>query len=154
MVGVPPVVAGYTGQLPAMPDPPGLLVPAAYFSVYRGRGAWLRQSPGVLSGLIEDGSFVLGVDDLYNEVEITNGDYVEVAQLMDLTDEDLVSLDAQAVVPAVESGVAWHLKILVDGVEIGDWELPEYTELSIADLRAPVRRYSGMHEVAYRLELV
>jgi len=151
-MGITPPLPGTPsdGQLPPMPDPP-----KGDPTVYRGDGTFFKASRAILTGRREDADgvyrFILGADDPNEVVELSEGGS-EVSAVIDLTDADLISFNAEAVVPAVPAGAseAWVVSILIDGVLLARHDLAAEQTTDLSDLGAPVRRYTGEHEVTLR----
>lgn len=98
--------------------------------------------------------FVLGSLTPGRVFELDVGDYAEVVQEADLTNVDLVRVDATVITASAPAGLAWDLAIRVDGAARSVRRLRNATGIRVRDLAANVAGLVGLHEVAVRLELV
>lgn len=100
-------------------------------------------------------AFVLGCDTEGMAAEIVPGDYTGIEQDIDLTDVDLVRADLVLRTPAdVPAGQAWRAAILIDSVIYASARGWPGRTRNLADLAANVSKLAGVHEVAFRLDLV
>ena len=82
------------------------------------------------------------------------GDFAEVVQSPDLTNVDLIRVDATITTSETPTGIAWELAIWVDGIARASRRLRTGSGMRVRDLATNVAGMSGTHEVALRLELV
>jgi len=99
-------------------------------------------------------AFVLGSLAPGYESELAVGDYAEVVQLADLTNVDLVRVEASLAVGDVPDGVAWELSLRLDGAPQASVRARPNRTHRTRDLAANVSSLGGTHEIAVRLELV
>ncbi len=112
---------------------------------------------GIDDGRVPQGDgavFVLGSLTPGRVHDLDVGDYAEVAQDADLTNVDLIRVDATVTTPDTAPGLAWELAIWVDGTTVTRRRLRSAIGLRIRDLAANVAGTSGVRTVALRLELV
>jgi hypothetical protein len=99
--------------------------------------------------------FVLGDAELGRWATLVLGDRVGLTQQANLTDVDLVRVQATLRVPAsLPPTLAWEASIVVDGVKAARTSCAAGRTRRLTDLAANVSRLSGMHTVEVRLELV
>ena len=99
--------------------------------------------------------FVLGDAELGRWATLVLGDRVGLTQQANLTDVDLVRVQATLRVPAsLPAAVAWEASIVVDGVKAARAMCPRGRARRLTDLVANVSRLSGVHALEARLELV
>jgi len=139
---------------PTLPD-----APSGARTVYRGKGSRMRLDRGADTGRVVDSdgtiTFVLGNSNRLEQLELVTGEYVEASKIVDLTDYDLISIDAEAVADLTASASAeWRAQILLDDVLLGELKISADSERGLTDLRVPVRRYDREHAVSFRLALV
>ena len=99
--------------------------------------------------------FVLGDAELGRWATLVLGDRVELTQHANLTEVDLVRVQATLRVPAsLPATLAWEVSIVVDGVKVARATCPTGRIRRLSDLVANVSRLSGLHTLEVRLELV
>ena len=98
--------------------------------------------------------FVLGSLTPGRVHDLDVGDYAEVAQDADLTNVDLIRVDATVTTPDTAPGLVWELAIWVDGIAVTRRRLRSAIGLRVRDLAANVAGTSGVRAIAVRLELV
>ena len=116
--------------------------------------AHLGLDQGRLEGNGGRAVFVLGSLTPGRVFELGVGDYAEVVQEADLTNVDLIRVDATVTTANAPAGLAWELAIRVDGAARSARRLRNATGVRVRDLAANVAGLVGPHEVAVRLELV
>ena len=117
-----------------------------------GQGRIHPQNTVPLSG---DYVFVLGEDEPGRLFELADGDYAEVLQDVDITEQDLIRSNIHLRVPAnLPANYAWEVAIVVDGTKLTTTTCLAGRERNITDLAANVSKMTGIHQVGVRLELV
>lgn len=87
--------------------------------------------------------------------ELTPGDYVEVSQDVDLTDETLVRVAGLATVPDEGGfGPQWEVSLRVDDEARASLRIASGRSRDLGDLGANVSRDQGVHRLAVRLQFV
>jgi len=112
---------------------------------------------GIDDGRVQRGDgavFVLGSLTPGRVHDLDVGDYAEVTQDADLTNVDLIRIDATVTTPATALGLAWELAIWIDGIAVTRRRLRSAIGLRVRDLAANVAGASGVRTIALRLELV
>ena len=99
--------------------------------------------------------FVLGDAGGRREANLSEGDFAEVAQDVDVTDADVVRVWLRLRVPDdVPPDLAWVASITVDGRVVGRGTARAGSTRDLTDLLGNVSKLAGTHRVAIRLELV
>lgn len=99
--------------------------------------------------------FVLGEDESGRCFELAAGDYAEVYQDMDVTDQDIIRVHLHLRVPrSMPAGLQWEAGLVVDGMMVAKATCPTGKERTITDLVANVSKLSGAHSIGVRLILV
>jgi hypothetical protein len=99
--------------------------------------------------------FVLGDTEPGRWATLVLGDRVGLTQEANLTDIDLVRVQATLRVPAsLPAAVAWEASIVVDGVKFARATCSKGRARRLTDLVANVSRLTGVHALEVRLELV
>ncbi|MCA9605657.1 MAG: hypothetical protein KC619_08690 [Myxococcales bacterium] len=100
-------------------------------------------------------AFVLGDAAGGSRAELTEGDFAEVAQDVDVTDADAVRVWLRLRVPDdVPPDLAWLASITVDGRVVGQGTARRGSTRDLTDLLGNVSKLVGTHRIAVRLELV
>ncbi|MEQ9649811.1 MAG: hypothetical protein RLO52_30215 [Sandaracinaceae bacterium] len=99
--------------------------------------------------------FVLGDATGGQHAELTEGDFGEVAQDVDVTGADLVRVWLRLRVPDdVPPDLAWVASITVDGRVVGQGTARPGSTRDLTDLLGNVSKLVGTHRIGVRLELV
>lgn len=100
-------------------------------------------------------AFVLGDATGGSQAELTEGDFAEVAQDVDVTGADVVRVWLRLRVPEdVPPDLAWVASITVDGRVVGQGTARPGSTRDLTDLLGNVSKLAGTHRIAVRLELV
>lgn len=114
----------------------------------------LGSSQGRVVSVAGELSFALGDLEPGRRAELAVGDYVEVAQTLDVTGVALVRALATMRVPeSLAPGLAWEVSVLVDGVPAARTRCDAGRTRAIGDLAANVSKLTGTHEISVRLAL-
>lgn len=89
--------------MPSAPTLPGS--PPGATAISRKDETWFDAGVGALCGLMTSGGYLLGLSDSVERPTLYPGDYVQVYQVMDLTDQDIISLAAEMTGLVVPSGL-------------------------------------------------
>jgi len=89
--------------MPSAPTLPGY--PPGATSIPRKDETWFDVGVGALCGLMTSGGYLLGLSDSVERPTLYPGDYVQVSQFIDLTDQDIISLAAEMTGLVVPSGL-------------------------------------------------
>jgi len=99
--------------------------------------------------------FLLGDDQPGRFFQLELGDYAEVVQDVDLTDQKIIRVNLQLRVPeGLVSGYAWEAALIVDGSPVAKATCKSGRQRTIADLVANVSKMSGIHPFGVRLSLI
>lgn len=99
--------------------------------------------------------FILGDASGGREAQLTEGDFAEVAQDVDVTGADVVRVWLRLRVPAdVPPHLAWVASITVNGRVVSRATARPGSTRDLTDLLGNVSKLAGTHRVAVRLELV
>lgn len=102
-----------------------------------------------------DSVFVLGEDEPGRFFEIEPGDHAEVTQDADVTDEDVVRAVLRLRVPrSLPPGLAWEASLLIDGTKVARATCKPGQTRVLTDLAANVSKFTGVHAIGVRLELL
>lgn len=115
----------------------------------------LGEGQGRVAAAEAEHVFVLGDATGGSEAELTEGDFAEVAQDVDVTDADVVRVWLRLRVPEeVPADLAWVASITVDGRVVGQGTARPGSTRDLTDLLGNVSKLAGAHRIAVRLELV
>jgi O-antigen/teichoic acid export membrane protein len=101
---------------------------------------------------LEDGATVLEVV-LDGSADLVGG--LSAVRLVGrrLDDAELAASWAECTSPPAAVPLAWRMQLLIDGVVFAERVIPEAEQRRWTDWAIPVRRYTGAHDVAFRLAL-
>ena len=100
-------------------------------------------------------AFVLGSDVPGHRHGLNPGDHAEVAQDVDCTGIDFIRARLRMRTPAtMPAGFFWVASVRVDGAMHSSMLLDAGRTRDRADMAANVSKLSGIHQVAFRLELI
>ena len=100
-------------------------------------------------------AFVLGSDAPGHRHLLNPGDRAELAQDVDCTGIDFIRVRLRLRTPAtMPAGLYWQASVRVDGAMHSSMTLNAGWTRDRADMAANVSKLSGIHQVAFRLELV
>ena len=99
--------------------------------------------------------FILGDDQPGRFYQLTSGDYAEVVQDVDLTNQKIIRVNLLLRVPEnLVSGYAWEAALIVDGSPVAKVTCESGRQRTIADLAANISKMTGVHQFGVRLSLV
>jgi len=117
----------------------------------------LGRSQGRVTSPGSDGRAILVLGDLDSRrvAELTPGDFVQVEQAVDLTNERIVLARGSVSVPkGLAARLAWEVSIRVGEVSLARVRVRAGQTKSVDDMIANVARIYGVQTVALRLELI
>lgn len=99
--------------------------------------------------------FVLGGGEGWSAV-LDDGDYVEIRQVVDVTDVDLIRVRGvlRAPADAAAAGLAWRAEIRVQGILWASQVGYSGRDTDVSDLAANVSKITGVRLITLRLALV
>lgn len=113
---------------------------------------------GTRQGRVRQGDspvLVLGDIEARRVHALSEGDFVEWEQLVDLTNETLLRIQGGIATPTdLPDGWTWEVSLTVDGAKYARLRATPGRAQRVDDLTAYVRDLTGLHRVAVRLELV
>lgn len=104
-------------------------------------------------GLIPPSPPTLGQVFRYGSADLVGG--LSAVRLVGrrLDDAELAASWAECTSPPAPVPLAWRMQLLIDGVVFAERVIPEAEQRRWTDWAIPVRRYTGAHDVAFRLAL-